>query len=31
MYASNGLRNQLVRIDPSTKDIKIFQPPVNPI
>ncbi|KAH9828021.1 hypothetical protein Tdes44962_MAKER09499 [Teratosphaeria destructans] len=25
LYASNGLRNQLVRINPSTKDIKVFE------
>ncbi|KAK3673875.1 hypothetical protein LTR78_006077 [Recurvomyces mirabilis] len=30
LYASNGLRNQLVQINPSTKKIKILQPPVNP-
>lgn len=30
IYASNGIRNQLVRINPTTKKIKIFQPPPNP-
>lgn len=28
LYASNGLRNQLVRINPTTKEMKIFQPPL---
>ncbi|KAF2772513.1 NHL repeat-containing protein [Teratosphaeria nubilosa] len=32
LYASNGLRNQLVRINPSTKDIKVFEiEPLNPL
>jgi streptogramin lyase len=30
IYFANGLRNQLGRIDPQTKNIQIFQPPVNP-
>lgn len=31
LYAGNGLRNQLVRINPTTKKIDIFEPtPVNP-
>lgn len=29
LYASNGVRNQLVRINPTTKKIDIFAPPVN--
>lgn len=29
LYASNGLRNQLVKIDPTTKAIEILQPPPN--
>lgn len=32
IYASNGLNNQLVRINPTTKQIKVFQPePINPL
>ncbi|CAK3858569.1 uncharacterized protein LOC112000686 [Lecanosticta acicola] len=32
LYASNGLRNQLVQINPTTKAIRIFQPPSqNPL
>lgn len=32
LYASNGLRNQLVRINPSTHDITVLTPqPYNPI
>lgn len=27
LYAANGLRNQLVRINPSTRQISVFQPP----
>ncbi|KAK5172770.1 uncharacterized protein LTR77_002890 [Saxophila tyrrhenica] len=30
LYAYNGLRNQLVRINPTTKQIKVLQGPVNP-
>jgi streptogramin lyase len=30
LYASNGLRNQLVKINPTTKKITVIQPPVNP-
>ncbi|EME38854.1 hypothetical protein DOTSEDRAFT_180786 [Dothistroma septosporum NZE10] len=31
LYAGNGLRNQLVRINPTTKKIDLFEPtPVNP-
>lgn len=31
IYAGNGLRNQLVRINPTTKKIDIFEPtPINP-
>jgi len=29
LYASNGVRNQLVRINPTTKKIDIFAPPIN--
>nr|POE49548.1 virginiamycin b lyase [Quercus suber] len=29
LYAGNGLRNQLVRINPTTKKIDIFEPPPN--
>lgn len=32
LYAANGLRNQLVRINPTTKKIDIFQQPIpNPL
>jgi streptogramin lyase len=32
LYAGNGLRNQLVRINPITKKIDIFEPaPINPL
>ena len=32
LYASNGLRNQLVKINPSTYDIQVFTPePYNPL
>ncbi|KAH7412639.1 hypothetical protein BKA64DRAFT_731018 [Cadophora sp. MPI-SDFR-AT-0126] len=32
LYAANGLRNQLVRINPSSKKIDIFEPtPINPL
>ncbi|KAI5368376.1 putative WD40/YVTN repeat-like-containing domain superfamily [Septoria linicola] len=27
LYAANGLRNQLVRINPTTREIEVFQPP----
>lgn len=30
IYATNGIRNQLIRINPKTKAIKLFQPPPNP-
>ena len=32
IYAANGLRNQLVRINPTTKEIKVFEvEPANPL
>nr|POE65866.1 virginiamycin b lyase [Quercus suber] len=32
LYAANGIRNQLIRINPMTKAIEIFEPtPVNPV
>ena len=32
LYASNGLRNQLVKINPTTHEIKVFTPqPYNPV
>ncbi|KAF2165243.1 hypothetical protein M409DRAFT_24625 [Zasmidium cellare ATCC 36951] len=31
LYAANGLRNQLLRINPRTKNIQVLQPPPNPL